>query len=326
MSEAGCEISVVLPCFNERENLGPLFERLRAVLERVAGTSWEVLFVDDHSDDGSSGILDSLHDRDPRVRVLHLSRTFGHQAALAAGLHFASGRAVVLMDCDLQDPPEVVEGFVERWRDGVEVVFGVRRKRKEGLPKRVAYSLFYRSLRRLSGIDLPLDAGDFCLMDRAVVDVLLQMPESERFLRGLRAWVGFRQEGVPYERSPRHAGSSKYGLPALYRLAVSGYVGFSSAPLRLASWLGLASAFFGFALAVWAVTSRLLGVEAPRGWASTIAVIVFVGGMQLLVLGVIGEYLGRILDEVRRRPRYVIRSRVGFEEPAGGRPPTGSGR
>jgi len=268
-------------------------------------------------------MLDELNRQDPRFRVLHFSRNFGHQAALSAGLDASSGGAVVLMDCDLQDPPEVIESFIDRWRNGAEVVYGIRRKRKESLFKRAGYAAFYRSMRMMAQIDVPLDAGDFCLMDRRVVDALKRLPEAHRFLRGLRSWVGFRQVGVEYEREGRHAGEPKYTLSKLIRLAVSGYVGFSTVPLRVASWLGLAAAAIGFGFAIWAVGSKLLGIPSPRGWASTLAVMLFLGGIQLLVLGVIGEYLGRVYDEARSRPSYVVRERVGFDEAPGPAAPGG---
>lgn len=309
------ELSVVLPCFNERENLPPLVERLRPVLERITGGRFEVIFVDDASDDGSERMLDALHAEDPRIKVVHFSRNFGHQAALTAGMQAASAEGVVLMDCDLQDPPEVLEAFRDRWREGYEVVYGVRRKRKEGLAKRIAYAVFYRSMRAMARIEVPLDAGDFCLMDRVVVDALNDLPESQRFLRGLRSWVGFRQTGVEYERSGRHAGEPKYTPRKLVQLAMSGYVGFSAFPLRLASWLGGFAGATGFLILLWAVVSKMLGDPAPRGWASTIAVILFMGGVQLLILGIIGEYLGRVFDEARRRPTYIVRSRLGFDAP-----------
>ncbi|MGH9884175.1 MAG: glycosyltransferase family 2 protein [bacterium] len=309
-------LSVVLPCFNERENIDPLHARLAPILERITGGSFEVIFVDDGSTDGCSDMLDALNQRDARFKVIHFSRNFGHQAALSAGLDASSGQATVLMDCDLQDPPEVVEPFLAQWRAGNEVVYGVRRKRKEGILKRTAYAAFYRSMRAMADIDVPLDSGDFCLMDRAVVNVLRELPESHRFLRGLRSWVGFRQIGVEYERHGRHAGDPKYTLGQLVRLAVSGYVGFSTVPLRIASWLGLGAAAVGFAFALWAVATHFLGIPTPRGWASTVGLILFLGGIQLLVLGVMGEYLGRVFDEVRQRPAYIVRKQVGFSDGA----------
>jgi glycosyltransferase involved in cell wall biosynthesis len=306
-------LSVVLPYFNERENLAPLMDRLRPLLERLTAGSFEIIFVDDASADGSDLLLDALHDEDARVKVLRFSRNFGHQAALTAGLAHASGQAVVLMDSDLQDPPEVIETFLERWRAGFEVVYAVRRRRKESVWKRAAYSVFYRSMRAIAEIDVPLDAGDFCLLDRKVVDALNELPEHNRFLRGLRSWLGFRQSPVEYERAARFGGEPKYTMGKLIKLAMSGYVGFSAMPLRMSAWLGFFSALTGFAVGVWAIIARILAVPAPRGWASTLSVILFVGGMQLLVLGVMGEYLGRIYDEVRRRPSFVLRDARGFE-------------
>jgi dolichol-phosphate mannosyltransferase len=307
-------LSVILPCYNERDNLDAVHDRLVPLLESVTEGSYEVIFADDGSTDGSGEFLDALHAQDARFKVIHFSRNFGHQAALAAGLDAASGAGVVLMDCDLQDPPEVIEQFVARWREGYEVVYGVRRKRKEGLLKRGAYAVFYRSMRAMAQIEVPLDAGDFCLMDRVVVDALKALPESNRFLRGLRSWVGFRHVGLEYERLGRHAGEPKYTAAKLVQLAVSGYVGFSAVPLRIASWLGLLVAASGFGVLVWALGTKLFGVYAPRGWASTIAVILFVGGIQLVLLGIVGEYLGRVFDEVRGRPTYIVRRRIGFGE------------
>jgi dolichol-phosphate mannosyltransferase len=307
-------LSVVLPVHNERDNIDALIERLILVLERTCAGSYEVIFVDDGSFDGSAELLDALNSRDPRVKAIHFSRNFGHQAALQAGLDQSAGRAVVLMDSDLQDPPEVLERLIEHWRQGYEVVYAQRRKRKESLAKRAAYAIFYRSMKAISAVDIPLDAGDFCLLDRRVVDTLVSLRERNRFLRGLRSWVGFRQTGIEYERDSRHAGNPKYTLRKLVSLAVSGYVGFSAMPLRAAAWLGFISAGLGFFIAVWSIATHLLHVPSPRGWASTLAVILFIGGIQLVMLGIIGEYLSRVYDEVRQRPLYIVKSRVGFPE------------
>lgn len=306
-------ISVVLPVYNERQNLEVLVARLLAVLEKVSeGEAFEVLFVDDGSRDGSAEMLDAFHSRDRRLKVIHFSRNFGHQAALQAGLDLARGQAVVLMDADLQDPPEVLEQFVAQWRKGVEVVYAVRRRRKEGFGKRAAYALFYRLMRSITEIDMPLDAGDFCLLDRHVVRVLVSLPERNRFLRGLRSWAGFRQVGIEYDRDARFGGVSKYTLRKLIHLALSGFIGFSALPLRVAAALGFLSAGAGFSLLLWVVVTKLMGAASPRGWASTIAVILFVGGVQLLMLGIIGEYLSRVYDEVRQRPLYIVRNCVGL--------------
>jgi dolichol-phosphate mannosyltransferase len=311
-------ISVILPVYNERETLLELKARLTPILDEQVSGSFEVLFVDDGSRDGSDLIIDGFHDHDPRFKAIHFSRNFGHQAALQAGLDAASGDAVALMDADLQDPPELLEQFIERWRQGYDVVYAVRKKRKEAFWKRAAYAVFYRTMKVISEIDVPLDAGDFCLMDRRVVDTLVSLRERNRFLRGLRSWVGFRQIGVEYERDSRHAGEPKYTLRKLVGLALSGYIGFSAAPLRMATWFGLIAALTGFLVALWAVYTKLAGIYSPRGWTSTIAIIMFIGGVQLLMLGVIGEYLSRVYDEVRRRPLYIVRSRAGIDERSGG--------
>lgn len=308
-------LSVVIPCLNERENLAPLLSRLLPVLEAI-GQSWEVVFVDDGSTDSTADDILAAHGRDARVKLLSLSRNFGHQAALSAGLEAASGDAVVLMDADLQDPPELIPKLVEEWKKGAEVVYAVRASRDETFLKRGAYTIFYRTLTGIANVDVPPDAGDFSLLDRAVADAIRAMPERNRFLRGLRAWVGFRQVGVPFDRPARLAGAPKYGLRSLAGLALSGYVGFSTVPLRLAAWLGFVAAGLGFALTGWVVWTKLAGIPSPRGWASTAALVLFMGGVQLMVLGVFGEYLGRVYDEVRERPSYVVRRRTGFEASA----------
>ncbi len=305
-------LSVVLPVYNECETLRTLESRLFQVLEGQVTKSFEVVFVDDGSHDGSDQILEAFHARDPRCKVIYFSRNFGHQAALQAGLDMARGTAVALMDADLQDPPEVLKQFVDYWRQGYDIVYAVRRKRKENLLKRAAYAVFYRTLKAISTIDVPLDAGDFCLMDRRVVNVLVSLREHNRFLRGLRSWVGFKQIGIEYERDMRYSGVPKYTLRKLLGLAFSGYIGFSAMPLRLAGWVGVTAASAGFLLMSWALGTRLAGSDSPHGWTSTIAVILFLGGVQLLVLGVIGEYLSRVYDEVRQRPLYVVRSQFGF--------------
>jgi polyisoprenyl-phosphate glycosyltransferase len=305
-------ISVVLPVYNEHENLVPLLGRLLPVLEQVVRGNFEILFVDDGSHDGSTEILDSFHSCDRRMKAIHFSRNFGHQAALQAGLDESTGEAVILMDADLQDPPEILRSFVDKWREGYDIVYAVRRRRKENFLKRTAYVVFYRTLKVIANIDVPLHSGDFCLMDRRVVDTLVSLRERNRFLRGLRSWVGFRQVSIEYERDARLAGLPKYTMRKLINLALSGYIGFSAMPLHAATWLGFFSAGIGFVTALWVLATKLLDIPSPRGWASTLAVILFVGGIQLVMLGIVGEYLSRVYDEVRQRPLYVVRSRLGL--------------
>lgn len=314
-------ISVVVPVYNEAAGLALLRDRLTPVLERVAAGSYEVVYVDDGSDDGSGALLDGFHRGDGRAKVIHLSRNFGHQAALQAGIDVASGEAVALIDCDLQDPPELLEQFAERWRAGFEVVYAVRRRRPDAWWKRASYFGFYRILRLIADVPIPHDAGDFCLLDRSVVRVLRSLPERSRFLRGLRSWAGFRQCAVEYDRDPRSAGASKYTTARLMALALSGYVGFSKMPLRFAALLGLTSAVAGVAMAVGIALAKVWGVASPRGWTSTIAVILVLGGLQLLMAGVLGEYLGRVYDEVRQRPLYIVRSTRGLDEASAAREP-----
>ena len=303
----------MIPVYNEADNLAELQRRLLPVMTEAADDSWEVIYVDDGSTDESPTMLQALHQKDPRVRVVQFSRNFGHQAALQAGLDVSTGRAVVLLDADLQDPPELIKDLVTRWREGIEVVYAVRRSRRENVLKRSAYHLFYLTLRAVAEIDLPLDAGDFCLLDRRVVDTLVRLRERNRFLRGLRSWVGFSHVGVPFDRAARFRGSPKYTLRRLIQLAISGYVGFSARPLRAATWLGFASSLTGFGFGIWAIIDKLQGNHPPAGWASLMGTVMFVGGVQLLMLGVIGTYLGRVYDEVRARPLYVVKRLEGLQ-------------
>lgn len=299
-------ISFVIPLFNEQENLPELHRRLRAALDPL-DIEPEIILVNDGSSDATPTMIHMLSQADRRVVGVMLSRNFGHQAAVSAGIAECTGDAVIVMDGDLQDPPEVLEQFIARWRDGAEVVYAVRTKRKEGLLKRTAYGAFYRLLRKLSDIDIPLDSGDFGLMDRKVVNALLALPERQRFVRGLRCFVGFRQEGLVYERAGREAGAPKYTFKALVRLAMDGLISFSSAPLNLITYLGLGSCVFALGLIAWVMGRAIIGQRPPEGWASTMVVVLFFGSVQLLSLGIIGEYLRRIFLEVKGRPTYIVR-------------------
>jgi dolichol-phosphate mannosyltransferase len=305
-SQANPLVSVVVPLCNEEENLAPLYERITRTME-LLDVSFEILLVDDGSRDATPGLIDDLVCRDSRVAAIHLSRNFGHQAAISAGIDHARGQAVIVMDGDLQDPPEVLPGFLELWRQGHDVVYAVRRHRKEGPLKRLAYFAFYRLLRAISELDIPLDSGDFCLMDRRVVNVLKHLPERMRFVRGLRSFAGFRQVGFMYERDARVAGTPKYTLGRLVILAVDGLVSFSSYPLRLVTYLGVATICLAIGLLVWVLVDALLNGTAPRGWASTLVTVLFMGSIQLFSLGIIGEYIRLIFIETKRRPTYIVR-------------------
>lgn len=302
------ELSIVVPLLNEQENLGELHRRISDVLAAI-DINAEIVLVDDGSQDSTPRLLDALAARDHRVVAIQLTRNFGHQAAVTAGIDHARGHAVVVMDADLQDPPELIGDFVRLWRSGHDVVYAVRERRKESLSKRLAYSLFYRLLKSIGEFDIPRDSGDFCLMDRRVVDALKSLPERVRFVRGLRAFVGFRQIGLAYDRPGRERGKTKYTLGKLAALAVDGLVSFSARPLRLVTTLGIVAATVALGLTCWVVADAIALRTAPRGWASTIVVVLFMGSVQLVSLGVIGEYIRLIFLEAKGRPTYLINER-----------------
>jgi glycosyltransferase involved in cell wall biosynthesis len=300
-------VSVVVPLYNEQETISELYQRITSSLESL-DLSYEVLFVNDGSRDETPVLLDALQRDDQRIGVIHFSRNFGHQAAVSAGLDHAAGQAVVVMDGDLQDPPEVIPQFVQLWHDGNEVVYAIRQNRKEGVIKRFGYYLFYRMLRIICDIDIPIDSGDFCLMDRKVVDVIKHLPERLRFIRGLRSFAGFRQVGHCYDRAARAAGKPKYSFGALVKLAVDGLVSFSSYPLHLVTYLGIASAGLALLLTIWVLVDAFYTGSGPRGWASTVVVVLFMSSIQLISLGIMGEYVRRIFIETKGRPTYIVRS------------------
>ncbi|HEX8203419.1 MAG TPA: glycosyltransferase family 2 protein [Isosphaeraceae bacterium] len=299
------ELSVVVPLYNEQENVAELYGRLRRAL-RALDVTFEVVLVDDGSRDATPRLIEALRAADPAVVALRLSRNFGHQAAVTAGLDHARGRAVVVMDGDLQDPPELIGQFLRLWRAGHDVVYAVRRRRQEGALWRLGYHAFYRVLGAISDLDIPLDSGDFCLMDRAAVEALTGLPERMRFVRGLRTFVGFRQVGLAYDRAARASGRPKYSFRALVALAIDGLVSFSSYPLRLVTYLGIAAAGLALALTGWVLADALFHHTAPRGWASTVVVVLFMGSVQLISLGIIGEYIRLIFLESKGRPPYIV--------------------
>jgi dolichol-phosphate mannosyltransferase len=298
--------SVVVPVFNEEEVLPLAYERLTATLAKT-GMDWEIVFVDDGSTDRSWQMLAALQAREPRVVAVSLSRNFGHQMAVSAGLDHARGDAVVFIDADLQDPPEVILQFVERFREGYDVAYGVREQRLgESVFKRATAALFYRTIRRITSIDIPADTGDFRIVSRRVADALRALPEKHRFIRGLVSWVGFRQIAVPYVRQPRAAGETKYPLRKMLKFASDALTSFSTAPLRLATTAGLLASFCAFLYAAWVIARKLGDGSAVEGWASLIVVVAFLGGLQLLALGIIGAYVGRIYEQIKDRPLYVV--------------------
>ena len=306
--------SLVIPCLNEEPAIRETYCRLSAVLT-AADIQVELVFVDDGSKDKTPEILRELQFEDPRVRVVRLSRNFGHQIAITAGLEHAAGDAVAIIDADLQDPPEVLLEFVKKWLDGYDVVYGVRTEREgETTFKLWTAKAFYRLIGQLSDTKIPLDTGDFRLMDRRVVDALLSMPERDRFVRGMVSWLGFSQISVAYKRAARFAGETKYPLFKMLKFATDGIVSFSILPLRLASWIGfLASGLSVLGIFV-VMLERYFGVLGlVRGWSSTVIAVLFIGGVQLVCLGIIGEYVGRIYGEAKRRPLYIVRERMGFD-------------
>ena len=300
------EISVVIPVYDEEENLTILHERLTKVFSNEL-IKYEIIFVDDGSRDRSLELMQNISSRDQQVIVIELARNFGHQVAISAGLDYARGKGVIIMDADLQDPPEVLPEFIEKWREGHDVVYAIRTNRKESWLKRHAYSLFYRLLQRIASIEIPLDAGDFCIMDRKIVDVLINMPERNRFVRGIRSWVGLNQIGLAYDRQARYAGKPKFTFSRLIYLALDGLVSFSFVPLRTITIIGFIVSAFSILFAFGYAIKRLISGLNPPGFATLVVAVFFLAGIQLVTIGVIGEYVGRIFEEVKRRPLYIIR-------------------
>jgi glycosyltransferase involved in cell wall biosynthesis len=313
-SDSGLLASIVVPCFNEEQALAETSQTLTAVLGRMP-LRYEIIYVDDGSTDSTPEILRELARQDTHVRVVRFSRNFGHQMAITAGIEHSRGDAVVVIDADLQDPPEVILEFVQKWMDGYDVVYGVRVEREgETAFKRWSAKFFYRLIDGLSDTRIPLDTGDFRLIDRCVVDALLDMPERDRFVRGMVSWLGFSQVAVPFRRAARKAGTTKFSVFGMFRFALDGIFSFSTVPLRLATWTGFVASVTAILGVLLAVIAWVFGVPGlVKGWTSTVTAILFIGGVQLICIGIIGEYIGRIYGESKRRPLYVRRECIGFE-------------
>jgi dolichol-phosphate mannosyltransferase len=304
--------SIVIPIYNEQESFPDLIKRLREVMDRLDGPV-EVVLVDDGSRDASYQLMVEANRADPRFKVLQLSRNFGHQIAITAGMDVTSGQAVIVMDADLQDPPQVILEMAARWQEGYEVVYAVREHREgESLFKKTTATLFYGLQRRLAEIEQPVDVGDFRLVDRKALDAFLQMRERNRYVRGMFSWIGFRQGAVSYTRASRQAGRSKYPLRKMLSLASDGFVGFSTAPLRFALTAGLLLAIGSVGYGMVAIALKLAGMPYVPGYASLLVTITFLSGVQLIVIGMVGQYVARIYDEVRGRPLYLVREARGF--------------
>jgi polyisoprenyl-phosphate glycosyltransferase len=300
------KFSIIAPIFNEAGNIPELYPRIKEVMD-ATGETWELVTVDDGSTDDSTAMLRELHDQDPRVRPVIFARNFGHQIAVTAGLDYARGDAVVIIDADLQDPPEVILDMIAKWQEGYEVVYAIRSEREgETWFKEFTAALFYRLIYRITDVDIPLDTGDFRLLDRKVVDVMGQMRERHRFLRGMSVWVGFRQTGVEYKRAARFAGETKYPLKNMLKFATDAITSFSYFPLQVAMYLGFISAGISILVIPIVIALRLAGNQAFFGQASTLIAVLFLGGVQLISLGILGEYIGRLYDEAKGRPLYIV--------------------
>ncbi len=300
--------SFVIPVFNEADNIAELYDRLCELLGGLDAPA-QVVLVDDGSSDESLAMMRELARKDQRLKIVELSRNFGHQIAITAGMDYAAGDAIIIMDADLQDPPEVVCEMIEKWKEGYEIVYGIREEREgETWFKRVTAAGFYRVLHRFTDLNLPVDVGDFRLVDRKALNAFKSLRERSRYVRGLFCWVGFKHTGVPYKRAARFAGETKYPLRKMLKLATDGVVSFSTLPLRLALNAGFWIAGLSFVAGIWAIADKLTGRHVVSGWVSTIVAVAFLGGIQLVILGIMGEYIGRIYEEVKARPLYIVRS------------------
>lgn len=318
-------LSLVIPCFNEEQVIAETVSRLNDFCSELTELEAELIFIDDGSQDHTLSLLRDYAAKDPRIKVICFTRNFGHQIAVTAGMDAAKGDAVVLIDADLQDPPEVIHQMIDKWRAGYDVVYGTRTARKgESIFKRSSARGFYRLLNKLSDVPIPLDTGDFRLMTRAIVDSLKAMPERDRFVRGMVSWVGFKQIAIPYKRAERFAGKSKYPLGKMLRFATDGILSFSTKPLQMSIGLGMLAAFIAMGGIFYAIGMRIFTDTWVEGWTALMIAILFLGGVQLICVGILGEYIGRIYNEVKHRPLYIVEEYMGFtnEEPAYSRSPT----
>ncbi|MBO3462160.1 glycosyltransferase family 2 protein [Aetokthonos hydrillicola Thurmond2011] len=309
--------SIVIPIYNEEDSIPEMYRRLTNVMAQLDGET-ELILVDDGSRDRSLEMIRELHSRDRRVCYLSFARNFGHQTAVTAGLNFTSGKAVIVMDADLQDPPELILEMLEKWRQGYQVIYAQRLvRKKETWLKRLTAYVFYRILRRLADVDIPPDTGDFCLMDRQVVDILNAMPERNRYIRGLRAWIGFRQTAIPFERDSRFAGKEKYTFAKSWALAVNGIISLSKVPLRVATYLGMLSAGLALLMIFLELYWRLFDASSPLvGYTLITIALFFLGSVQLFCIGILGEYIGQIYEEVKGRPIYTLKEIGGINRAA----------
>lgn len=314
--------SIVIPVFNEEEVLPETYRRLKHVMS-FTKESYELLFVNDGSRDGTALLLNKLSQLDPIVKVIHFSRNFGHQVAITAGMDYAAGRAIVVIDADLQDPPELILDMIDKWKQGYDVVYAKRTERKgETRFKKWTAALFYRALRALTDVDIPADSGDFRLIDRKVCEAMKSVREKNRFIRGLVSWVGFRQTAIEYVRDERWAGETKYPLKKMLKLSLDAVTSFSLKPLKLASYLGFMLSGGSFLYLFYTILEKMFSSRTVPGWASLVSISLFFNGVILIILGIMGEYLGRIYDETKDRPLYLIGSRLGFDRLESGAPPS----
>jgi len=306
------QISVVIPVFNEEENIPILYKELKPVINEISSRH-EIIFINDGSEDNSFKVLKKIRQKDRKIKIISFSRNFGHMSAVDAGIKYSQGKKVVIMDADLQDPPRIILKMYKKSLKGFDVVYGVKKKRKEGILKRFLFKTFYRILNNIAKPKMPIDAGTFSIIDRKVVNILKNLPEKNKYFSGLRAWTGFSQTGIIYERDARYAGKPS-SLKKLVKLALDGFFSFSYIPLRISSFLGFIFALISFLLIILVVILRIFFGAGIVGWASTISIILMMGGIQLITLGIIGEYLARIYDEVKSRPEYIISEKIGINK------------